>query len=151
MAQRENWLGGGATWETKEYQSACTSGQQQIFRAVWLFFWRTVFCFCKQNKKHKRICLRKGMCFYFLCFLYSQKPLFFIIIKKIFSLFFNYSNNIMFFHVFSFFFLNFLNYFLYFYEDEFHPTTTLSPTNPFFFLKLLKLIQLHMVTKSLFI
>ena len=86
------------------------------------------------------------MCFCFLCFLCSQKKI--ENNKKIFSLFFHCSKSILFFVFFFFFLYVFLTVFLYFHKGKLHSTTTPSPVNPFFFLKLLKLIYLHMVTKS---
>ena len=89
--------------------------------------------------------------FLFFCVFYIIKNHFFENNKNMFSLFFHYSKNRLFFVFSLLFFLCFLSYFLCFHKGEFHPTTTPLPANLFFFLKLLKLIYLHMVTKSSFV
>ena len=61
---------------------------------VWLLF-QELFSVLK-NKKHKKLVWKKMIYFCFLCFPCSQKPLFYNN-KKMFSLFFHYLNNILFF------------------------------------------------------
>ena len=104
-----------------------------------------------ENKKHKKFDWQRR-CIFIFCVFCFLKNHFFKNNKKMFSLFFHYSNNKLFFVFFlPFLFLSFLNCFLYFHKGELHSTTTLSPMNPFFFLKLLKLIYLYIVIKSSFV
>ena len=98
-----------------------------------------------ENKKHKKLVWGRGCVFLFFVFSVLWKTIFLRIIKRCFHCFFIIQRI----NCFSCFF--FLSYFLCFHKGEFHPTTTPPPTNPFFFLKLLKLIYLHMVTKSSFV
>ena len=108
-----------------------------------------------QIKNLKNLFGEGGVFLFFVFFVFS-KTIFFITIKRCFHYFFtvkridDFSCFLFLFFVFSFF-LCFLVVFWCFHKCELHLTTTSPPTNLFFFLKLLKVIYLHIMIKSLFV
>ena len=111
-------------------------------------FSKTIFCSCKQ-KIQKNLFWERSVFLFFMFSVFS-KTTFFITIKKCFHYFFAIQIIDCFSYFFSSLFLCFLICFLCFHKGEFYPTTTPLLANLFFFFKLLKLIYLHMVTKSSF-
>ena len=108
-------------------------------------------CFLFLKTKNIKNLIGKGGVFLFFMFSVFLKITFLKIIKRCFHCLFTIQRINYFFCVFSSFFLYFFNCFLCFHKGEIHSTTTLSPMNPFFFLKLLKLIYLHILIKSSFV
>ena len=97
-------------------------------------------CFLFSKTKNIKNLFEEWSVFLFFVFSVFSKTTFFITIKRCFHCFFTIQ-------IIDFFFLN---YILCFHKGELHPTTTPPPANPLFLLKLLKLIYLHIVTKSSF-
>ena len=122
---------------------------KQTLRVYLVAIYKNYFMFLKTKNTKKNLFGKEGV-FLFFVFSVFSKTTFFITIKRCFHCFFT-VQIIDCFSCFFFLFLCFLRCFLCFHKGELCPTTTPPPANPFFFLKLLKLIYLHIIIKSLFV
>ena len=126
---------------------------QKSIRAYLVSVFKNYFLLLK-TKDTKNL-FGEGAVFLFFVFSLFSKTIFLRTIKRCFHCFFTiqrinyFSCFLFFFFVFSYFFFFF--FFLCFHKGGLHLTTIPSPANHFFFIKLLKLIYLHMVIKSSFV